>query len=353
MISSMNERLTTPAPSNAFIRHGTWEQRRVWEVELKVVQERLQGTYDPGEPGNLAKARDLITAGLYFKGLGYPDRSVASLRAARDLAPNVSEFQSFYRDLHEDAGSDMATLWDEEQAVAPYDDVEELKSLAGLPFDEFFQRSRRGVNRRRMCEAIRSVARPGERILEAGCAAGGFYASLLPFIDTSRYTAIDITPRMASRAKHHFPQLDVLRMDVRELAFADDSYPLVFSTDVLMHLVDWRRGLEELYRVTSRMLLLRIRIHTILGARSLVARVGARDASFPYVIHHIAEFCEVLNDLNPLPVDVALTRPKREPMYYHLWQIAVEHPHLMAELEKQKVPAVNASLDLYITKRYD
>ena len=334
---------TPPAPT------GTWEERRYWEAQLAAFKQRLESGYPPEVDENLARAKDLVAAGLLYRVLGYTEEWLRHVEAAQQLAPDEPSLATHFNTLKIHNTPESDTPWDTDIAVAPYDDVEQLKSLAGLPFKDFFQQSSRGGNRRRMCEVIIGMAPPDGRILEAGCAAGGFYASLNPFIDTSRYVAVDLTPSMARRAKHHFPNLDVLRMDVRSLAFADNSFPLTFSTDVLMHLENWQCGLRELYRVTSHRLLLRIRIHSLQEMPTMTARVGARSQCYPYVIHNFENFLEAVEELNP--EKIAIETPERERMYIHLWQIAVEHPEIMAGIEKQRIPSINGALDLLITKQ--
>ncbi|NQW22649.1 MAG: class I SAM-dependent methyltransferase [SAR202 cluster bacterium] len=115
---------------------------------------------------------------------------------------------------------------------------------------------------------LRSVAKPGDQILDAGCGAGHYLRSLsnnLPF--EFQYTGVDATPRfieLARQAFASFSDADFEIGDINALPFADASYDLVMSNNVLLHLPSIQKPLQELCRVARRYVLVR----TLVGERS-------------------------------------------------------------------------------------
>lgn len=90
----------------------------------------------------------------------------------------------------------------------------------------------------------------GHHILEAGVGTGknfGFYPK------DARITAIDFSPKMLEQAqkKRDRKQLavDLVRMDVQSLCYADNSFDTVIASFVFCSVPQPRKGLKELYRV--------------------------------------------------------------------------------------------------------
>ena len=115
---------------------------------------------------------------------------------------------------------------------------------------------------------LRGVARPADQILDVGCGAGHYLRSLtriLPF--TFQYTGVDATPRYVELARQAFassPNAVFKTGDIYALPFADASYDLVMSNNLLLHLPSIQKPLQELCRVARRHVLVR----TLVGERS-------------------------------------------------------------------------------------
>ena len=100
----------------------------------------------------------------------------------------------------------------------------------------------------------------GGRALEVGVGTG----KNLPFYpDHVLVTAIDFSPRMLKRAGNKAETLgidvELLEMDVQDLAFPNHTFETVFATFVFCSVPDPQRGLQELRRVCKpggRLLLL-------------------------------------------------------------------------------------------------
>ncbi len=327
---------------------STFQQQQQWQIQLDELTQRLQsGT-------NLTKrerSKILASMGALCSLMGRTEEMVSFFSEARELGPDISTHQDLYALIDLYRKEDRVTPWDVDAAVSQYDDVQELITKQNLPFEAFFSQIKRGRIRKSICRMVLAGHKPGQRLLEVGCAAGGYYGSLRPFADVSRYAAVDITPAMVKKTKKAFPALDTLRMDVRELAFPDDSFPVVFSTDVLMHVENWRSGLQELYRVTEKMLVLRIRVHLDQSLPTRAVHIGHGKFRVPYIINNAQEFDTIIREFSPAPADILKGPPIPEPMYDDLWQIAREHPDLVHESQESRRVSVDCMLDLAILKR--
>lgn len=327
------------------------EQNRDWERQLEEYGQKLNAVSDSDPEDQRQKARILAAMGALSNLLGRPADMVRYVTEARALASDDPTLQTMYRLAEMMARPGRATPWDVEGAVDQYDDLMNLLTHQHLSFEEFFEKTHRGTIRKTICQMVTVLAKPGRRILEVGCAAGGYYASLRPFIDVSRYVAVDFTPSMVKRAKRIFPELHALRMDVRDLAFPDDAFSVVFSTDVLMHVDEWQRGLAELYRVTEGGLVLRIRVRLDDARPTFIGRVGSGEFRVPYVINNKPEFEDILRNFEPSPADVMFAPAEAEGMYGALWQLANENPELLQDAEFDGRIYIDGILDLVVLKR--
>lgn len=327
------------------------DPREAWQAKLDELTDTLRTGLSPGPEGVLQRAQTLANMGTLCNMMGRPQEMVRYLTEARELAPTEPTLRPLLKILDTYTRVERETPWDVDGAVTGYDDVHELLANRGLPFEAFFEATRRGAIRKTICRMIRTLHKPGQRILEVGCAAGGYYASLLPFVDTSGYVAVDWTPAMVRRAKRVFPHLPVMRMDVRDLSFVDNAFPLVFSTDVLMHVEAWRTGLEELYRVAEGALVLRIRVHRDDVRPTLVTHIGDGPFRVPYVINNQSEFVELIRSFSPAPADILVPSAMDEQMYDDLWQVARNHPELLEDWNGETPPSIDRILDLVVLKK--
>jgi ubiquinone/menaquinone biosynthesis C-methylase UbiE len=117
------------------------------------------------------------------------------------------------------------------------------------------ERSRFAVWRTKLRDQI-----TGERALEVGVGTG----KNLPYYPRNmKFTAVDLSPRMLEMARKKALDLglevDLMEMDVQDLAFPDRSFDTVFATFVFCSVPDPVLGLQEMRRVCKaggRLLLL-------------------------------------------------------------------------------------------------
>jgi ubiquinone/menaquinone biosynthesis C-methylase UbiE len=90
------------------------------------------------------------------------------------------------------------------------------------------------------------LPRPGERVLDAGCGAGTFMGMYRQI--TASVHGLDFSRAMARAAACHGP---TVQGDVQWLPFRDQSFDYVSSHVVINHVLDDRRALAELARVSK------------------------------------------------------------------------------------------------------
>ena len=149
--------------------------------------------------------------------------------------------------------------WLDEVEGARYGDVLLRRAVGELPEME----SSKAVAAR-----LKNIARPQDRILDVGCGAGHYLRSLrreLPF--GFQYTGVDATASYVGLASQAFAGASMTNFvtgDIYVLPFADASYDLVMSNNLVHHLPSIRKPLHELCRVARRYLTVR----TLVGERS-------------------------------------------------------------------------------------
>jgi SAM-dependent methyltransferase len=88
---------------------------------------------------------------------------------------------------------------------------------------------------------------PGARVLDAGCGSGRNMVELLRY---GQVTGIELSPTSVQVARERHAG-EVIEGSVLEMPFANDSFDLALSLDVIEHLEDHIAALRELRRVVA------------------------------------------------------------------------------------------------------
>jgi SAM-dependent methyltransferase len=176
---------------------------------------------------------------------------------------------------------------------------------AGLRLHRFKQTM--GLARvQRVLGALRGLA--PSALLDVGSGRGTF---LWPLLDAFSYLPITSIDRDERRVADilavrdgGFNYLDARSMDVTSLKFDDGSFDLVTMLEVLEHIPEAQKALDEVVRVAGRFVLVSVpskeddnpeHIHLFdqkkLGG--MLESAGARRVSFDYVLNHIIAIARV------------------------------------------------------------
>ena len=87
-------------------------------------------------------------------------------------------------------------------------------------------------------------------ILDVGCAHGYLLIMIQKFHSSSKCHGIETTPDWKNRSAEKLLENCDLRVgDARKMPFADESFDIVFATDVLEHIPDYDIAINEIRRV--------------------------------------------------------------------------------------------------------
>ncbi len=88
------------------------------------------------------------------------------------------------------------------------------------------------------------------RILEVGCGEGFVLSRLAKLFPQAEIVGVDIDDQALTKAKELCPQAKLLNGDVQQLSFADNQFDLVVCLEVLEHLPEPTKALQEIVRVS-------------------------------------------------------------------------------------------------------
>jgi ubiquinone/menaquinone biosynthesis C-methylase UbiE len=94
----------------------------------------------------------------------------------------------------------------------------------------------------------------GENILDVGCGSGRLAFYLNWTKRDNPYTGLDITPYYIELARKALPRYTWVEGDCRSLPFPDQSFDVVCSTNLLIHLPwdDVKKSIDEMVRVARK-----------------------------------------------------------------------------------------------------
>ena len=95
---------------------------------------------------------------------------------------------------------------------------------------------------RKLRSLLAHASLPSGDVLDVGCGT----AHLAPFFSDRRYVGVDPCQELLDHAPRG---VEVLCARGEELPFGEESFPVVLSLTALHNYGDWRRGVEELFRV--------------------------------------------------------------------------------------------------------
>jgi SAM-dependent methyltransferase len=97
-------------------------------------------------------------------------------------------------------------------------------------------------------------SRPGQRLLEVGCAEGELTEMIAGASPDCDVVGFDLPSEELTALwdEIELPNLTFLTGTATDMPFEDDEFDVVFAIEVLEHVPDWRAALDEITRVCSR-----------------------------------------------------------------------------------------------------
>ena len=170
---------------------------------------------------------------------------------------------------------------------------------------------------------------PGVKVLDVGCASGGFFNIMRTLEPTIDYTGIDIAEPSIESARQMYPEAKFLVTDGLRLPFDDNQFDLVHCTSVLVVEPRYRELLTEMYRVSNRFVLADMRLLKDLGAAvdleqsyyKIQFEGEYQSATVPYVVSDADQVVNSILTLEPRP------QALRGTGYFHAVSPMASTPH--------------------------
>ena len=147
---------------------------------------------------------------------------------------------------------------------------------------------------------------PGAKVLDVGCASGGFFNIMRSFEPHIEYTGIDLSDTAVELATERYPEAKFMVTTGFRLPFQDNDFDIVHCTSVFNNEPNYQEMLEEMYRVSNRFVLVDIRLLKDLGKQlesvyNIQFNGKAVEATVPYVVNDADEVANFILRLKPSP----------------------------------------------------
>jgi ubiquinone/menaquinone biosynthesis C-methylase UbiE len=147
---------------------------------------------------------------------------------------------------------------------------------------------------------------PGAKVLDVGCASGGFFNIMRSFEPHIEYTGIDLSDTAVAMATERYPEAKFMVTTGFRLPFQDNDFDIVHCTSVFNNEPNYQEMLEEMYRVSNRFVLVDIRLLKDLGKQlesvyNIQFNGKEVEATVPYVVNDADEVANFIVQLKPSP----------------------------------------------------
>ena len=167
---------------------------------------------------------------------------------------------------------------------------------------------------------------PGAKVLDVGCASGGFFNIMRSYEAHIEYTGVDLSERAVELAKERYPEATFIVTEGFELVFANNTFDVVHCTSIFNNEPDYQAMLQEMYRVSNRFVLMDIRLLKGIGRQAesvynIQFNSEGVEAKVPYVVNDADEVANFVLQLDPKP------KALRGTGYFHQVAKEAETPH--------------------------
>ena len=193
---------------------------------------------------------------------------------------------------------------------------------------DFYSQNRHEVSDLYLSEKVflPRVLFPGAKVLDVGCASGGFFNIMRSFEPHIEYTGIDLSNKAVELATKRYPEARFMVTTGFRLPFQDNDFDIVHCTSVFNNEPNYQEMLAEMYRVSNRFVLVDIRLLKDLGKQletvyNIQFNGKEVEATVPYVVNDADEVANYILQLKPSPKALYGTG------YFHQVAKEAEPPH--------------------------
>jgi SAM-dependent methyltransferase len=157
------------------------------------------------------------------------------------------------------------------------------------------------------------MLKPGMKVLDVGCAAGGFYSIMKEIEPDIFYSGCDVSKELLKIARSKYPDGIFFNSTAKFMPCADNSFDLVHSTGTLHMEEECLESIKEIYRVSSAFSIIDLRLTNLpisfdideSDQRLIFEGEWDGKSVVPYVILNIEDLLFfLLNKLTPKPLAI-------------------------------------------------
>jgi len=115
--------------------------------------------------------------------------------------------------------------------------------------NNFFQRY---WHTKKLNEVIGFIEGNPKEILDVGCASGWFLHELSKKIPSAKFYGVDIYKEGIDYAKKEYPNINFYVSNAEKLRFEDSKFDLIINTEVIEHLENPEKAINEMKRVLKK-----------------------------------------------------------------------------------------------------
>lgn len=140
------------------------------------------------------------------------------------------------------------------------------------------------------CKTLKGTS--SDKLLEVGCSSGYYGHILKSKFPEIRYTGIDYSEYFIKQGKNKFPDIDLRVGNATCLDFKNHEFQIVISGCVLLHVYDWKLGLQESCRVAENFVIFH-RTPVISQSTTLLTKYGYFTKMFEWAFNEKEFLSEV------------------------------------------------------------
>lgn len=138
-----------------------------------------------------------------------------------------------------------------------------------------------------LTENIMQILPSFTTLVDVGCGDGYLLYSLAQKHKHAKLYGLDLTQKRIMTTKKHVPSAYLLCSDIQLLPFSDNSFDIVICSEVLEHLPDYKKTLNELFRITKNRLII-----TVPNEQPLTKVFCPKCKTIHYLDGHLHSFSE-------------------------------------------------------------